>query len=109
MLSEVDHGGLAGILLGLLLSLFRKNTPELVQVHGGAVIEITLQVEVSHTDLTEVTRVARRVTEIPTALTIYRRGYAYDADHRPYRDPKGGNDAYLHGEANTVMHVPIRP
>ena len=62
VLREVDHGSLAGVLLRLLLSLFRKNTPQLVQVHGGAVVEVALQVEVSHTDLTEVTGVARRVT-----------------------------------------------
>ena len=109
MLGEVDHGGLAGVLLGLLLSLLRENAPQLVQVHGGAVVEVALQVEVSHTDLTEVTGVARRVTRFPAALTTYRRGCAYDADHRPYRDPKDGNDAYLHGEAKTAMRIPIRP
>ena len=95
VLSKVDHGGLAGVLLGLLLSLLRENAPQLVQVHGGAVVEVTLQVEVSHTDLTEVTGVARRVTRFPAALTTYRKGCAYGADHRPYRDPRGGNDAYL--------------
>ena len=62
MLREVDHGSLGGILLRLLLSLLRKNTPQLVEVHGGAVVEVALQVEVSHTDLTEVTGVARRIT-----------------------------------------------
>ena len=62
VLREVDHGSLGGVLLRLLLSLLRKNTPQLVQVHRGAVVEVALQVEVSHTDLTEVTGVARRVT-----------------------------------------------
>ena len=62
VLREVNHGSLGGILLRLLLSLFRKNTPQLVQVHRGAVVEVALQMEVSHTDLTEVTRVARRIT-----------------------------------------------
>ena len=59
VLGEVNHGGLGGVLSSLLLSLSGNQTPNLIEVHGGAVVLISLQVEVSHTDLTEETRVAR--------------------------------------------------
>ena len=58
---QIDHRSLGGVLHGLLLSLFREQMPQLVHVDGGAVLGVTLQVEVSHTDLSEVSRVARRV------------------------------------------------
>ena len=56
---EVDHGRLGGVLHSLLLSLLREQMPQLVHIDGGAVLRVTLQVEVSHTDLSEVSRVAR--------------------------------------------------
>ena len=59
VLGEVDHRGLGGVLGSLLLSLSGNQTPNLIEVHGGAVVLISLHVEVSHTDLTEETRVAR--------------------------------------------------
>ena len=58
---QVDHRSLRGVLHGLLLSLFREQMPQLVHIDGGAVLGVTLQVEVSHTDLSEVSRVARRI------------------------------------------------
>ena len=56
---EVDHGRLSGVLHSLLLSLLREQMPQLVHIDGRAVLGVTLQVEVSHTDLSEVSRVAR--------------------------------------------------
>ena len=55
---QIDHRSLGGVLHSLLLSLFREQMPQLVHVDGGAVLGVTLQVEVSHTDLSEVSRVA---------------------------------------------------
>ena len=63
VLSEVDHRGLGGVLGSLLLSLSGNQTPNLIEVHGGAVVSLTVQVVVSHTDLSEVSRVARKVRE----------------------------------------------
>ena len=64
VLGEIDNRGLGGVLGGLLLSLSGNQAPDLVQVHGGAVVSLTVQVVVSHTDLSEVSRVARKVTEM---------------------------------------------
>ena len=55
---QIDHRSLGGVLHGLLLSLFREQMPQLVHIDGRAVLGVTLQVEVSHTDLSEVSRVA---------------------------------------------------
>ena len=63
VLGEVDHRSLGGILGSLLLSLSGNQTPNLIEVHGGAVVSLTVQVVVSHTDLSEVSRVARKVRE----------------------------------------------
>ena len=59
VLSQINDGGLGLILLGLFLNFLRENAQNFIEVHGGAVVLISLQVEVSHTDLTEETRVAR--------------------------------------------------
>ena len=59
MLSQINNGSLGGILLGLFHDFFRENAQNFIKVHGGAEILISLHVEVSHTDLTEETRVAR--------------------------------------------------
>jgi hypothetical protein len=57
-LGHVNDGGLAILgLLGLLLGLLRDQRPQALHVHGGAVRAVAQQVEVAHTDLTEVTRV----------------------------------------------------
>ena len=58
MLSQINNGSLGGILLGLFHDFFRENAQNFIKVHGGAEILISLHVEVSHTDLTEETRVA---------------------------------------------------
>ena len=58
---QINHRSLGGVLHGLLLSLFGEQMPQLVHIDGRAVFGVTLQVEVSHTDLSEVSRVARRV------------------------------------------------
>ena len=104
---QVDHGRLGGVLQGLLLSLFGEQMPQLVHVDGGAVLGVTLQVEVSHTDLSEVSRVAR-FAQSNKPLTTYRKGYAGGEDLRPYHVPKDGNDAYLQ-ITETTHTVPIRP
>ena len=59
VLSQVNDGSLGGILLGLFHDFFRENAQNFIKVHSGAVVLISLHVEVSHTDLTEETRVAR--------------------------------------------------
>ena len=68
---QIDHRSLGGVLHGLLLSLFREQMPQLVHIDGRAVLGVPLQVEVSHTDLSEVSRVARRVNhEIDNHLQL---------------------------------------
>ena len=59
VLSQVNDGSLGGILLGLFHDFFRENAQNFIEVHGGAEVLVSLHVEVSHTDLTEETRVAR--------------------------------------------------
>lgn len=58
---NIDDGSLA-VLAGSvgLTSLLRDKRPELVDVDNGNVVLILLVVEVTHTDLTEVTRVTKR-------------------------------------------------
>ena len=58
VLSQIDNGSLGGILLGLFHDFFRENAQNFIEVHGGAVVLISLHVEVSHTNLTEEARVA---------------------------------------------------
>ena len=57
VLCEVNHGSLCGVLHSLFLSLLREHVPQLVHIGSGAVVLITLQVKVSNTDLSEVSRV----------------------------------------------------
>ena len=105
---QVDHGRLGGVLQGLLLSLFGEQMPQLVHVDGGAVLGVTLQVEVSHTDLSEVSRMAS-LEESPKPLTTYRTGYAGGEDLRPYHVQRDGNDAYLQITSHLQTSLPIRP
>merc|ERR1719446_197406 len=57
-LSEVDKGGSAVGLVGVLLALVKAHhAPELVHVDRGHVVRVLLVVEIAHTHLTEVTRV----------------------------------------------------
>jgi len=57
-LSQVDEGSSAISLLGVLLALLEANhRPELVHVDGGHVVRVLLVVEITHTHLTEITRV----------------------------------------------------
>jgi hypothetical protein len=61
VLSEINHRGLGSILLSLFLSLLRKKVPNFIKVHDRAILSVALKVEMSHTDLTEMTRVAKRI------------------------------------------------
>lgn len=59
---KINNGGLTGSLslLGSSLDFLGEVSPKLIKVEGGAVLSGSLKVEVSHTNLTEVTRVARK-------------------------------------------------
>ena len=53
---EVEHGGLVGLLLEILVALLGGDEgPELVKVDDGLPEVVLLLVEVTHTNLTEVT------------------------------------------------------
>jgi len=56
-LGDVDDGGLARGLGGLQPRLLSQKSPQLVKVDDRAVVVVLLLVEVTHTDLSEVTRV----------------------------------------------------
>ena len=53
---EVDDGGLAASVLGGLVDALAGGVEDLVDVDGGAVAAVPQDVELAHTDLTEVTR-----------------------------------------------------
>ena len=95
VLSQINHRGLRGVLRSLLLHLLGNQTPHLIQIHRRAIVRLAVQVEVSHTDLSEVSRMARNVTSSHTTRTTYRKGYGREADLRPYHVQKDGNDAFL--------------
>ena len=95
VLSQINHRGLRGVLGSLLLRLLGNQTPHLIQIHRRAIVRLAVQVEVSHTDLSEVSRVARNLTSTHTTRTTYRKGYGHAADLRPYHVQKDGNDAFL--------------
>ena len=95
VLSQINHRGLRGVLGSLLLRLLGNQTPHLIQIHRRAIVRLAVQVEVSHTDLSEVSRVARNLTSTHKSRTTYRKGYGRAADLRPYHVQKDGNDAFL--------------
>ena len=95
VLSQINHRGLRGVLRSLLLHLLGNQTPHLIQIHRRAIVRLAVQMEVSHTDLSEVSRMARNVTSSHTTRTTYRKGYGRAADLRPYHVQKDGNDAFL--------------
>lgn len=55
-LCDIQHGRNIGLILILKANIFRDQCPELVNVDGWAVELLVGLVEISHTDLTEVTR-----------------------------------------------------
>ena len=57
MLDAVNDGSLVLDGLELLESLLRDERPELLDVHSVAVVGVSTEMETSHTNLTEVTRV----------------------------------------------------
>jgi len=52
----VDDGNDLGLLGGVLAGLLRDEAPQGVQVDNGTVLALAGQMEVTHTDLTEVSR-----------------------------------------------------
>ena len=58
MLGNINDKSLALLGLSSLSGLLRDESPELVSVDDGAVIPVALVVELSHTALAEVTRMA---------------------------------------------------
>lgn len=56
-LCDIDDGGKLRSSFGLVVDTLRHKAPQAVDVYGGAERSSALQVEVAHTDLTEVTRV----------------------------------------------------
>ena len=86
VLSEINNGSLAGILSSLLLRLSGDQTPDSIEVHGRAVLRFTVEMEVSHTNLSEKSRMAKKMNDQEEDHTIYRKGYERDADLQPYHD-----------------------
>lgn len=52
---QINHGDLLGVLLGLSANFLRHQSPQLGEVERRAELVVAVQVEVPHTDLTEVT------------------------------------------------------
>lgn len=64
-----DGGGSVGLLAVVDPGLFAHQRPQLVQVDGGAVGRVPLQVVMSHTHLTEVPRVAEETQDKDQSLS----------------------------------------
>lgn len=61
MLDEVDDGRLAGLLAGVMFTrLVAEEGPQILDINGWAIMlqGVGLHVEVTHANLSEVTRVA---------------------------------------------------
>jgi hypothetical protein len=54
-LEGIDNRNLLGVLV-LLTNTFTSKSPDLVEVNDGTPVDVVLQVELTHTDLTKVTR-----------------------------------------------------
>lgn len=54
---EVNDGGLSSSILGGLVNSLSSNVENLVNIHGGAEVTVLKNVELTHTNLSEVTRV----------------------------------------------------
>ena len=105
MLSQINHRSLRWVLCSLFSHLSGNQTPHLIQVHRGAVQSLTVQMEVSHTDLSEVTRMANNINIPSQTLTTYRKGYEHGANLQPYHVPKDGNDAFLEMNENPLQRT----
>ena len=57
VLDQVNDGGLASSVLGGLVVTFSGDVEDLVNIDGWAVSSVSQNVELTHTDFTEVTRV----------------------------------------------------
>jgi hypothetical protein len=55
LLEGIDNRDLLGVLV-LFTNTFTSKSPDLVKVDNGTPVDVVLQVELTHTDLTEVTR-----------------------------------------------------
>ena len=58
MLGNINNKSLALLSMSSLSSLLRDERPELVGVDNGAVVPVLLEMKLSHTSLTVVTRMA---------------------------------------------------
>ena len=103
MLSQINHRSLRCVLSSLFSHLSGNQTPHLIQVHRGTVHSLTVQMEVSHTDLSEVTRMASNLNTSSQTLTTYRKGYEHGANLQPYHVQKDGNDAFLEMNENQLQ------
>jgi hypothetical protein len=54
-LEGINNGNLLGVLV-LFTNTFTSKSPDLVKVDDGTPVDVVLQVELTHTDLTKVTR-----------------------------------------------------
>lgn len=61
--------------------------------------------EMSHTDLSEVTRMASNINISSRTLTTYRKGYEHGANLQPYHVQKDGNDAFLEMNENPLQRT----
>lgn len=55
LLESIDNGNLFSVLV-LLTNTFTSESPDLIKVDNGTPVDVVLQVELTHTDLTKVTR-----------------------------------------------------
>jgi hypothetical protein len=55
-LNDIDDWNFVGLLLCTLVIILSNQSPQFVEVEGWAIIVITIQVEVSHTNFTEISR-----------------------------------------------------
>jgi predicted transcriptional regulator len=55
LFEDIDNGNLFSVLV-LFTNTFTGKSPDLVKVDNGTPVGVVLQVEVTHTDLTKVTR-----------------------------------------------------
>ena len=55
LLEGIDNGNLFSVLV-LLTNTFTSKSPDLVKVDNRTPVDVVLQVELTHTDLTKVTR-----------------------------------------------------
>lgn len=66
-LGAIDHWGLIRVLI-CLSGLLRNEGPDLLDIDGGAVISVSSEMEVAHTNLSEVTRMV--LVEVDSVMVL---------------------------------------